>query len=116
MPYSDPKKAREYHKKWQAMDRKRKPEAWKGYSDKHEALLKKEKEEAKSGPCMDCGNQFPPECMDWDHRPGEIKYRNVSQIRGKEKLMAEISKCDLVCANCHRIRSKRRRNERIQTS
>lgn len=62
----------------------------------------------KSGPCMDCGGSFPYECMDWDHRPGEQKIGIVSQMT-TAAAAAEIEKCDLVCANCHRTRTRTRR-------
>ena len=58
-------------------------------------------------PCMDCGGSFPPEAMDFDHREG--KRMSVSaMVRMKPTeatVLREISKCDLVCANCHRIRT-----------
>lgn len=62
-------------------------------------------------PCVDCGQVFPPCCMDWDHVRGE-KCFNVSQaaiFKSKEVTLREISKCELVCANCHRIRTHRRK-------
>jgi hypothetical protein len=67
----------------------------------------------KDAPCMDCGGRFPPECMDFDHRPDEVKLfticdRGISAF-GWPKLMAEMAKCDLVCSNCHRIRTASRR-------
>src|SRR6267143_5737259 len=67
-------------------------------------LDKEDLDELKTGPCSDCGNTFPPECMDWDHIKGKKLY-NVSQMKeyGKDLIMEEISKCELVCANCHRI-------------
>lgn len=62
----------------------------------------------KSAPCMDCGGVFPPECMDFDHVRG-VKFFNISNIcRSMESLLHEIAKCDLVCANCHRIRTAKR--------
>lgn len=67
----------------------------------------------KNVPCQDCGGRFPPECMDFDHVRGEKLFgigANVSKVP-LAKLMAEIEKCELVCANCHRIRTKRRRHE-----
>jgi hypothetical protein len=66
-------------------------------------------QEAKNIPCMDCGKKFPTICMDFDHVRG-IKVRHVSTFRtGTEKsLMAEIDKCDIVCANCHRMRTQSR--------
>ena len=62
--------------------------------------------ELKSAPCSDCHRKFPSVCMDFDHVRGR-KLFDIAQ--GKELSMAsvrrEIKKCDLVCANCHRIRS-----------
>lgn len=63
----------------------------------------------KSKPCMDCGNTFPPECMDFDHRPGEEKLFNIrAGYMNSALLNDEIAKCDLICANCHRIRTRSR--------
>ncbi len=60
----------------------------------------------KSGPCTDCGGRFHPVCMDWDH-VGEGKVRNVGMMLSysKAKILAEIAKCELVCSNCHRLRT-----------
>lgn len=48
--------------------------------------------------------------MDFDHRPGTEKVRNVAAMRGcsLKRLLEEIKKCDLVCANCHRLRTFQR--------
>jgi hypothetical protein len=61
----------------------------------------------KSVACADCRRRFPPEVMDFDHVRGQ-KARNVSQLRlrvGAARLEAEIAKCEVVCANCHRQRT-----------
>lgn len=61
-------------------------------------------------PCSDCENSFHPQSMDFDHR-GD-KTMNVSVMAGRRSwadILIEISKCDLVCANCHRVRTARRR-------
>ena len=57
--------------------------------------------------CMDCGYNSHPAALDFDHRPGEVKVANVARLTesAREKLYAEIAKCDVVCANCHRIRT-----------
>jgi hypothetical protein len=69
----------------------------------------------KSAPCRDCGATFPYVCMDFDHCRGE-KLTDVSKMQfGKftnEEVMTELGKCELVCANCHRIRTATRRRER----
>ena len=63
----------------------------------------------KDAPCMDCGIKYPPYVMDFDHREPEQKEFNISYaVRLKSplrKIQEEIDKCDLVCANCHRIRT-----------
>lgn len=63
-------------------------------------------------PCSDCGNNFPFECMDFDHVRGE-KVNNVGTMVAhgwsRERIHEEIAKCDIVCANCHRIRTRKRR-------
>lgn len=64
----------------------------------------------KDRSCADCGGRFPHFVMDWDHRPGEVKLFNISYAKSsfaRERVVAEIAKCDLVCANCHRIRTAR---------
>ncbi len=67
--------------------------------------------ELKKAPCSDCGNTFPPECMDFDHMDPSTKLFNVSCAavsgRSVESVMAEVAKCRLICANCHRIRTAR---------
>ncbi|MEA1902174.1 MAG: hypothetical protein U9N56_01470 [Actinomycetota bacterium] len=62
--------------------------------------------ELKSVPCADCGGVFPFEAMDFDHL--EDKVGLISKLVfsvGEERLRAEIAKCEVVCANCHRIRT-----------
>lgn len=74
---------------------------------------------AKDVPCADCGRRFPHYVMDFDHRPGEVKCFNVSIAAGQprlswERMAAEIAKCDVVCANCHRERTYQRRKRARQ--
>jgi hypothetical protein len=68
-------------------------------------------DEVKSKPCTDCHRRFDPVCMDFDHVRGE-KLLNISQASTKNisigKIKAEIEKCELVCACCHRLRTKMR--------
>ena len=62
-------------------------------------------------PCKDCKQYFPAICMDFDHLPEFMKSNNVSAMTGYniEKIKAEIDKCEIVCSNCHRIRTAQRR-------
>lgn len=62
-------------------------------------------------PCADCGRSFHPVAMAWDHLPGSEKVTEVSNlVRAGKTLQArkEIAKCELVCANCHAVRSYQR--------
>lgn len=61
--------------------------------------------------CADCGYNDRPEALGFDHLPGTVKVANVSILitRGSmEKILEEIEKCEVVCANCHAIRTKGR--------
>ena len=63
--------------------------------------------------CVDCGYNKHPEALQFDHRPGVVKTGNISQWSGSiDSLIAEMDKCDVVCANCHAIRTAIRRDEK----
>ncbi len=97
MPYADPEKQKRFQREWQAEKRARGMRLVRGL---------------KANPCSDCGGRFPPEAMDFDHVRGE-KHFNLARTRGQpdEVILAEIAKCDLVCANCHRVRTRKRLDE-----
>jgi hypothetical protein len=64
-------------------------------------------------PCADCGQVFHPAAMQWDHLPGFEKKANLSLLArrgGRQRVLDEIAKCELVCANCHAVRSHLRRD------
>ena len=64
-------------------------------------------------PCKDCGLRYKHYQMDFDHL--RDKKWNISRIvkhtGGLEPIKAEIAKCDLVCANCHRERTHQRQRQ-----
>ena len=114
----------EYMRKFRANNPdyvKRSQESHQGYNQLHrkELLAKQLARQAsnkalvntyKEKPCMDCGQRFPPFVMDFDHVRGE-KIKSVAEMcnnRPVAAILAEIEKCDLVCANCHRIRTQSR--------
>lgn len=65
----------------------------------------------KSRACADCNIQYPFYVMDFDHREGEIKEYELNRIDRitMRALLREIEKCDVVCSNCHRVRTYKRR-------
>ena len=47
--------------------------------------------------------------FDWDHRDPELKIMTVSALAAvgtEQKIREEITKCDLVCSNCHRRKTQ----------
>jgi hypothetical protein len=60
-------------------------------------------------PCADCEATFHHAAMHWDHLPGAAKCSEISNmvLRGfrREAILDEIDKCELVCANCHAVRT-----------
>lgn len=60
--------------------------------------------------CPDCGKTYPYYIMDFDHLGSkEFELNRAKQLRtDKNKVIAEVAKCDLICVNCHRLRTFRR--------
>lgn len=63
-------------------------------------------------PCVDCG-ESDPIVLEFDHRDPVAKDFDISNMRFKAfslgRVMEEIAKCDVRCANCHRRRTYRQR-------
>ena len=66
-------------------------------------------------PCLDCGGRFEPFQMDFDHRDPRQKRFGLTKasLKHRDVLLAEVDKCDIVCANCHSVRTRRRHRERL---
>ena len=62
-------------------------------------------------PCADCGKTYPPYVMDFDHRDPSTKSFSLladkALLKNRNVLIAEVAKCDVVCANCHAERTWR---------
>jgi hypothetical protein len=59
-------------------------------------------------PCADCGGVFHHAAMQWDHLPGSDKVAELSTLfrKGRKRaFLRELAKCELVCSNCHAVRS-----------
>lgn len=61
----------------------------------------------ESSPCKRCGERYPHYVMDYHHRDRETKSFKLSRVLSHtmawSKVLEEIAKCDLLCANCHRF-------------
>lgn len=78
-------------------------------------LVEWHKQLKSSTPCADCGGYFHPAAMHWDHLPGTEKLTEVSLLvrrNSPRRVREEIKKCELVCANCHAVRSYQRQTGR----
>ena len=86
---NNPKTVKAYHKE---------------YKQRNRAFVKSLKE---TTPCIDCRCFYPSYVMDFDHL--RDKKHNISEFVGRatslSKIKEEIAKCELVCSNCHRIRT-----------
>lgn len=105
---------RETAKRWRQLPQSREKiiqnrRGWKAQRLEYVTKLK------EASPCTDCKQYFPAVCMDFDHLDGNEKVASISQLRkwrSMEELNAEIAKCELVCSNCHRLRTQARHRER----
>jgi len=104
--------------------RKCKSEQYQKNSGKYKEASKKSRErryaklvEIKDKPCMDCGIKYPACVMEFDH-VDDNKISNISNLMLKSSwqvILEEIEKCELVCANCHRLRTfNRLKNKQYQ--
>ena len=107
MPFASGQKRKEYNRKWAITHRTAVREHAHRHAIERRLILALFK---GSEPCADCGNTFPPECMDFDHVRGKKK-NGVSWLllHRSSIIQREVEKCDLVCSNCHRIRTISRR-------
>lgn len=61
--------------------------------------------------CADCGYDTAPEALDFDHViPGKTSHiGRLAVTASLERVLDEMDLCEVVCSNCHRIRTSARR-------
>lgn len=99
-PRSDPG----YFRAWYAQNRATELARLKAHRDSRRRFVDAVKLTAG---CIDCGYREHPAALDFDH-VGDDKTDHVGRLRSRAswiRLVAEIDKCEVVCANCHRIRT-----------
>lgn len=78
--------------------------------DKRNLVTRHIQDVKSSTPCTDCGENFPYWVMEFDHL-GDKSF-TISNYRSTtlslDRVIEEIAKCEIVCANCHRGRTHRR--------
>ena len=99
MPYRDPRDPR------RLAAQRRYAAANKGRIVRRRDEVGRIKREAKDVPCADCGIKYPYYVMQFDHVRG-VKLFNLGNTNsGIKKVIEEIAKCEVVCANCHMERT-----------
>ena len=117
MPYKDPEKGREKHRNymrevWYPQNRKKHI----GYvTNLKRTISEFISEYKKEKNCVDCGfkGSICPQVLEFDHL-GDKKFEIsmfTKHTLSLDRVKKEIEKCDLVCANCHRIRTVGRRDK-----
>ena len=92
--------------------RERNPETNRVRWERAHAEKKQILDDARQGGCTRC-SESDLACLDFHHRDnGATKDADIATMRrfGKKRLIAEITKCDVLCASCHR---KHHRDERL---
>lgn len=108
MPYRDRDKRRAWNRRylrevWYPRNKGKHKRFVRSAVAKVQALI----QAAKAVPCADCCVQYPPCAMQFDHISG--KTFTIGGVRrlgyGIERVRREIAKCEVVCANCHAVRT-----------
>ena len=102
MAYKNPTDRNAYARAWYARNK-----------EQHQALVAKNNAQKREWwpqfkstlACVRCGESHPA-CLDFHHRdPAEKEmavHQAVRRRLGRERILAEVAKCDVLCANCHR--------------
>lgn len=108
MPYKNYEDQKDYHKQWYKRNKQRLIQKAARNNNTYRQRNLEYILEVKDSPCSDCGIKYPPYVMDFDHT-GDDKQFNVSRLWrlgcSLATLKKEIAKCELVCSNCHRVRT-----------
>lgn len=87
------------------------PDKRAAHVDTRKVRIRKEVADYKeSKGCMDCGKMYPSYVLQFDHtRDKKFIISTYTGNIGIKKMWDEIAKCDVVCANCHAIRTHNRK-------
>lgn len=98
-----------YHREWRAKNK----ELSRAYTYKYRQTKRDIVDNYKTDKgCSDCGYNEYPYVLSFDHIKGEKSF-DISRMMNMslDKIMTEIEKCEVVCHNCHAIRSYKRNQQ-----
>jgi hypothetical protein len=110
MPYKDPEKQKAAQKAWYDKNKNLTLQRSNASRDRRRQVIRDIKE---SSPCLDCNISYPYYVMHFDHIDPSTKIDKITSIissKSMQTALDEIEKCDLVCANCHSIRTWKRQH------
>ena len=101
-----------YHREWYSRNKdKRRLQVWRCTQLRRKNARKFVAEYLSEHPCVDCG-ESDIVVLEFDHVTGK-KVDGIARLMDSSGIPAvkkEISKCQVVCANCHRRRTSARGN------
>ena len=108
MPHKDKEKGREWRRKWWAsLSGERKKEKQNKSNARARAVKTFLADYKMKLGCIDCGYNKHHSALEFDHVKGEKKL-NISLAKSITQAKEEIKKCEVVCSNCHRVRTYNR--------
>ena len=112
MPYKDPERQRQAQRDHYLANRDAYLDRATIASERNRKILRA----AKEKPCTDCGIQYPFYVMQLDHLRDKLFTPSQAGATSVKRLLAEIAKCEVVCANCHAARTYQRQQALVPGS
>lgn len=107
MPYKDENKRKEYKKRWNKEHYRKNTQKEKDRTKSRKLEMRKWFSKYKNTrKCERCGENHIA-CLEFHHNDGSDKKFEISgalsrDCYSKSKILSEIDKCTVLCANCHR--------------
>lgn len=74
--------------------------------DRRAAIRRWLQEEVLAGKTCSRCSESDSDCFDFHHKDPSLKEFNMGEVlmrkMGKERILNELAKCEILCANCHR--------------
>ena len=110
MGFQSPEERRRYHREYYQANKDKYLARAKANNARYRERFHETIRSAKAKPCADCNIQYPYYVMQFDHLGNkEFTIASRPYSRSFPKLLEEIAKCEVVCANCHAERTHQRR-------
>jgi hypothetical protein len=96
----------EYHREWYSKrSDEQKKEKWRICKNRRKEIREWFDSYKTTLKCSEC-DESDFECLDFHHKEVDRKINAISNMVGigysKENILAEVEKCEVLCANCHR--------------